>query len=674
MPKRIGGLIRWATVAWQKAVRLRSLPTTSCAWYAFSTLRTPKQTMNIPKSFPINPLVSSLATSYWQWRKLWIFTTIGFLGLGLAYAVLLKKDMWVASQALIVRDEATGAVMRLGRFESQTQMKVAQETVLEIARNSQVVEAALKEVGRPAKFFGLMQNNDPPTKSEVEDFAKSCVSVRAPRGAELGTTEMIYLDVKQDSKERAVKLTMAICDALELQLKSVRIERAGGVIQELEAAKSVCEESLQLATEELRKMEVDAGSDLADLRGLSESAVGSTNRFMLDMVRDELRKADLSIKTMTPNVQFAQAAMDNPSLILQAADALTASNPVILKLREGLSEAMVRTSNLEGKFTASHPEVVNARKAETSFRDNIRSELQRIIQGYEAAIGITQQKMQALDQQERELGQRLNRLAELRPKYSNLVAEVKSRSDKLSQIKNELTETMAARDAAGASSLLTRLDNPVLGEKPIGPGRTTIVGGAAVGGLMFGLGVVFLLIPLDTRLTNNNENDNYQNNERNFSANEAQASVERQTVKQGPTRTSAIRPTRASENSQSKKANAPLTEVASNSGSDPTQAALSVLPSAPTNNDTKSGSGKAETRSSEQDFSTDPLRAVELALAEANNKAKTNNSATAAAKSLQPEQAESTAAPIKPRRADSIDDVRNLISNALKTHTLGEDS
>ncbi len=624
--------------------------------------------MNIPKSFPINPLVTSLAISYWQWRKLWIFTTLGFLGLGLAYAVLLKKDMWVASQALIVRDEATGAVMRLGRFESQTQMKVAQETVLEIARNPQVVEAALKQVGRPAKFFGLIQNSDPPTKSEVEDFANSCLSVRAPRGAELGTTEMIYLDVKQNSKERAVKLAMAICDALELQLKSVRIERAGGVIQELEAAKSVCEESLQLATEELRKMEVDAGSDLADLRGLSESAVGSTNRFMLDMVRDELRKADLSIKTMTPNVQFAQAAMENPSLILQAADALTASNPVILKLREGLSEAMVRTSNLEGKFTANHPEVVNARKAEASFRDNIRAELLRIVQGYEAAIGITQQKIQALDQQERELGHRLNRLAELRPKYSNLVAEVKSRSDKLSHVKNELTEAIAARDAAGASSLLTRLDNPVLGEKPIGPGRTTIVGGAAVGGLMFGLGVVFLLIPLDTRLTNNDDRTDIEGIQRHTTANDSAKSVEQQVLKSRPTTDSGkTRPKRTSGLYQAENTSGKL------NGSELSVAATN-LASYPEAVNTNGLAGSVAKELGDRSSSPDSLMAVEQAFEELKSKARTSSSATEAAKSLQPEQVSSGVTPVKPRRADSIDDVRDLISNALKKHSLGEDS
>ncbi len=633
--------------------------------------------MNIPKSFPINPLVTSLAISYWQWRKLWIFTTLGFLGLGLAYAVLLKKDMWVASQALIVRDEATGAVMRLGRFESQTQMKVAQETVLEIARNPQVVEAALKEVGRPAKFFGLIQNNDPPSKSEVEDFAKSCLSVRAPRGAELGTTEMIYLDVKQDSKERAVKLAMAICDALELQLKSIRIERAGGVIQELQAAKLVCQESLQLATEELRKMEVDAGSDLADLRGLSDSAVGSTNRFMLDMVRDELRKADLSIKTMTPNVQFAQAAMENPSLILQAADALTASNPVILKLREGLSEAMVRTSNLEGKFTSNHPEVVNARKAEASFRDNIRAELQRIIQGYEAAIGITQQKIQALDQQERELGHRLNRLAELRPKYSNLVAEVKSRSDKLSQVKNELTQTIAARDAAEASSLLTRLDNPVLGEKPIGPGRTTIVGGAAVGGLMFGLGVVFLLIPLDTRITSNDDRTEFEGNQRQISANDSARIVEQQVLKSRPTTDSGkIRPKRTSGIDQAEETiglqehGSTLSVATANTASSTNT--VSTVSTAEANS--RNAIAGARTKEMpDKNSSAKPLNSVEQAFEELKSKTRTSNSATEAAKSLQPEQASSEVTPVKPRRADSIDDVRDLISNALKKHSLGED-
>jgi polysaccharide biosynthesis transport protein len=456
--------------------------------------------MNSPKASRINPQLSSLISNYWRWRGLWILTTVLFCGAGIAYAYVLKKDTWVASQALIVRDEATGAVMRLGRFESQTQMKASQETVLEMARHPQVAEAALNAVGRPPRLFGMLKNDSPPSRAEIEQFAKYCVVVRAPRGAELGTTEVIYLDVKQDSPERAVQLATAVCDALQSQLQSVRIELSTGVIQELEAARAVCEASLQEATDQLQKMEVEAGSDLADLRGLSDTTVGSTNRLMLDMVRDELRKADMAVRTMEPSYKLARSAIADPSLVLQAAEILKDVHPAISRLRDGLAEARVKTANLEGRYTSNHPDVVNARRVEAAFQENILKELAVVVNGYKASISISQQKIDALNAQELELGKRLNRLADIRGKYTNLLAEVKSRADSLSQIKKELNQAMASRDAAQAASLLTRLDSPEIGEKPVGPGRTTIVGGATVGGLMLGLGVVFLIVPIDGSL------------------------------------------------------------------------------------------------------------------------------------------------------------------------------
>ncbi len=153
--------------------------------------------MQLPKIN--NPQLVKIASSYWQWRMLWIATTSGFAALGLIYVVFLKTDTWVASQALIVRDEANGAVMRLGRFESQTEMKAAQETILEMARNPQVLHDALTALGREPSWTDWLVGERPPTTSEIDDLARNGIQVRAPRGAELGTTEVIYLDVKNES-------------------------------------------------------------------------------------------------------------------------------------------------------------------------------------------------------------------------------------------------------------------------------------------------------------------------------------------------------------------------------------------------------------------------------------------------------------------------------------------
>lgn len=445
--------------------------------------------------YPNNPILGVLL-SFWHWRKLWIGTTVAFAVLGLFYAIALKTDTWVATQGLVVRDEASGGVMRLGRFESQTQMKAAQEMVLEMASSPQVVGKAMSVVGRPAKLFGLIQGSPEFSSAEIESFGKNCVSVRAPRGAELGTTEVIYLEVKDKSQERAMQLAAAICDSLELQLQEVRRTRAQGIIQELEAALSVSEAELARSTDKLKNLELQAGVDLVDLRGLTDSNSGSTNRLMLDLVRDDLRKCELEMQLHRENLDAVQLGLRNPDLLMQITDRLVDSQPTIKKLREGLSEARLRTAQLQGRFSDSHADVRIAKLTEQRFRENLLQELSNSEQAILGAIEYCEMKTAKLNEQESALGRRLNLLADIRADYTNALSEVKSNSEEVQQIRREQTQAMAAKNAASSSSLITRVSTPQLGDRPLGPGRTTIVGGSLIGGLFLGLGLAFLLTPL----------------------------------------------------------------------------------------------------------------------------------------------------------------------------------
>lgn len=444
-----------------------------------------------------NQQVLIVAKSFWDWRFLWGGCAVAFTAIGLCYAVLLKRDTWVASQGMIVRDEATGAVMRLGRFESQTQMKAAQETILETAQSSVVVQDALNAVGRNSKLFGLWKSDKPYSLSEADSFARDCVKVRAPRGAELGTTEVIYLDVKNSSQERALQIAQALCDSLEKQLQKVRRQRAEGIIRELEAAVAVAQADLEKSTKKMEQIEVNAGADLADLRGLTDANTGSTNRLMLDLVRDDLRKAEIQLQNHRDNQIATQAALDNSNLLLQVTDQLAETQPAIKKLREGLAEATIKTAQLQGKYSNQHPEVLTALNTEEQFRENLRRELSAVQHALVGSIELSEKRMAKLLQQEQELGKRLNRLADIRADYTNVVSEVRARSEELQRTRRELTLATGARDAAGASSLITRLNQPTLGDKPLGPSRKAIIGGAMASGLCLGLGVVFLLVPLD---------------------------------------------------------------------------------------------------------------------------------------------------------------------------------
>lgn len=461
--------------------------------------------MNNPTPQITNTKLVQLAKTYWAWRRLWLATTVAFGGFGLAYVLFLKSDTWTASQGLIVRDEANGAVMRLGRFQSQTEMKAAQETILEMARNNLVLREALQAVGPAKGMLGLGTiTGDWPSQKEVSALADEAIGVRAPKGAEFGTTEVIYLDIKQPSRERAIELNLAVCKALDNRLRQVRVARADGVITELARAGSLASEELRKATEQLQIVERDAGADLSDLRGLSEaSGNGNTSRQLLDTVKTELRQLENQHNLLLTDYALLRDTQIDPERLLSAPASILNAHPGLKKLREGLADAQLASSQLRGRFTSTHPLVSVAQTSETEIKIRLQIELALALATAGKDVENSQARLDNLKRQQRQLEERLERLARIRADHEKLNQEVRARTAILQDAERELADARAARDAALTSSLLTRLDEPVLGERPIGPGRTTILGAMTLAGLCFGLGIVFLLTPLDGELASN---------------------------------------------------------------------------------------------------------------------------------------------------------------------------
>jgi len=124
-------------------------------------------------------------------------------------------------------------------------------------------------------------------------------------------------------------------------------------------------------------------------------------------------------------------------------------------------------------------------------------ELRASISSVESDIALVDQRIARLDKQRLSSEDRLNRLADSRANYSNVLSEVKSKLAILEGAERELAEAQAARDSSISTSLLTRLDAPIVSDRPIGPGRTSIVCMCTFAGLVFGLGIVFVVTPID---------------------------------------------------------------------------------------------------------------------------------------------------------------------------------
>ena len=70
----------------------------------------------------------------------------------------------------------------------------------------------------------------------------------------------------------------------------------------------------------------------------------------------------------------------------------------------------------------------------------------------------------------------------------------------LERAEQNLAEARAARASAKAASLISRIDAPDAGIRPVGPGRITIALCGVLGGLLTGFGLVFLTVPVNTTI------------------------------------------------------------------------------------------------------------------------------------------------------------------------------
>ena len=143
------------------------------------------------------------------------------------YAVV-HHPTWEASQALIVRNEASGAERTPGKFSYPEEMKTVQETILEVVKSRGVLEAALREVGPPA------DGKDPaawPTDRDIDEARKN-VKLAPPKGAEFGKTEVFYLDVRAEDRARSVALNEAIFKQLRVQFQKLRDAKAQSMVDE----------------------------------------------------------------------------------------------------------------------------------------------------------------------------------------------------------------------------------------------------------------------------------------------------------------------------------------------------------------------------------------------------------------------------------------------------------
>jgi uncharacterized protein involved in exopolysaccharide biosynthesis len=139
--------------------------------------------------------------------------------------------------------------------------------------------------------------------------------------------------------------------------------------------------------------------------------------------------------------------------------------------------------------------VIAAREAEQEIRRHLRSELIVAIRGVELDRNLATNRENTLKEQLDTLHQRLELLAGLRAEYAGLVAEVDHRTKLLEASQRQLADARASHSSAQTASLISKIDAPTTGPRPIGPGRSMLILAGLLGGPIFGLAILLISLP-----------------------------------------------------------------------------------------------------------------------------------------------------------------------------------
>ncbi|NOY43582.1 MAG: hypothetical protein GXP26_17315 [Planctomycetes bacterium] len=430
-----------------------------------------------------------------EYRQRWIVPMVICGVLATGYAIV-KPRYWQASQALVVRSEVSGPSQgKPGKFSDVYEMRTFQETILELAKSRQVLNATLKAVEEAE----TEQPAQEPTSMEIQSLRKH-FSLLPPKGAEFGKTEIFYLSVQDKDRDRSVRLVDELCKQLDLRLRGLRNEQAQSVVAELEMQVKLASAAHDTETASLEKFEVAIGLDLGELRMLHTASSGQSElRQQTVALETEHRVSEAQVHQAKQLLEVLRSAQNSPEALVAMPSSLLKSQPTLRSLKDGLISAQLRAARLAGTRTAEHPQMQAATKAVERVRNDLHAELQVAIKGVEIDLEVTREHSQMLGEHLANVQRRLNGLAQHRAEYTNRVAAVENSREVIAQARKQLGELRAVQVAAQNTKLVTPIDRPEVGDNPIGLGRSSLVMAGTLGGFILGMGCLFLTVsPIPT--------------------------------------------------------------------------------------------------------------------------------------------------------------------------------
>lgn len=435
-----------------------------------------------------------LLSTLFDYRYYLIAPAVAGAFLALVFVFLFQSRSWTSRQRLMVRDDLLGQAFKPGQFSSFDTMKSRQETILDVARNPEVIRATLQQLGPVSK--GWFSSGEGYPDDDTIEQMQGQINLSAPNGAEFGTTEVVVLSVKAPSAQRSADLISKLLVEVEQQVESVRVSQLKSMESELIAARDNAKNSLQQSIDRLREMENILGPDSVAMATMTSSMPGDNSiKSELLQILAEKRGFEAQLESLKASQKTLEESQSNPLLVVTSAASFFRDQVKLSELAKKFVNAQGSFAVAAGRYQPTHPMVQAAAEQLDELKNQIANEFSGLNISLDSRVVELEQQIARLDDQIDKNHLRLMNLNDKRGDHLAINSEIAKRTEMLNQFETNLENVQSYQQGAGKNVWITRMGEPQVAAQPDGLGkRSTVMAGGFLG-LLFGAGLVVLLAP-----------------------------------------------------------------------------------------------------------------------------------------------------------------------------------
>jgi capsular exopolysaccharide synthesis family protein len=430
-------------------------------------------------------------------ERAWLVALCFVVAGAAAFAYLKRTPQIFEAQVVLQVEQEEQKILNIEQVQSENlQTLELMKTIEQTLQNRALLERVFETLKLEKNLsFNVVKNGEQQTREDLLKELDEMVTVKLRRGTRL-------IDIRVEHTDSA--LTAAIANSLVGEYLRMNFEQNT-------AASELANEFLSTESKRLRvRLELSENA----LQTYKEQTGSASLEERQNIVVDKLKELSLRV-TMAKNVRIdREAEYDQVKRLGQDPAALmvlsaVAANPTVMEVRSNVSRAESELALVKLRYKEKHPRYAQAVSQLEEWQNALTKAILNVPATIRSAYESARASEEALEHALREQENAAIELSKLALQFNTLAREVESDRALYDSVQKRIKETTVTKELK--PSKVRVIQEASVPEKPVRPKPIKVALLALVGGLISGVGLVYVLNAMDRSMKTVDEAESYLN-------------------------------------------------------------------------------------------------------------------------------------------------------------------